>query len=264
MPTPRALPAVKPNAGIEAWYRRKLDDKIKEMQHSLVYWLTAEYRKAGLAQDAADGGGAATLLRDALRKQSRRWQWAFNRYADQLGRKLASRALSNADAALGAAVRAQGFTVKFTMTAEMNNAYQAVIGENVGLIKSIASEHLSEVEGLVMRSVARGRDLGALTKDLQERYGITKRRAALIARDQNNKATSVMTATRQQSLGITEGIWMHSHAGKVPRPDHVAANGQRFPLNKGIWMASAGKFVMPGEEINCRCTWKPVIPGFEN
>lgn len=263
-PTPRALPAVRPNAGIEAWYRRKLDDKIKEMQHSLVYWLTAEYRKAGFAEDAADGSGATKLLQASLRKQSHRWQWAFNRYADWLGKKLASRVLTNADASLASAVKAQGFAVNFTMTADMSNAYQAVIGENVGLIKSIASEHLTEVEGLVMRSVARGRDLGTLTKDLQARYGITRRRAALIARDQNNKATSVMTAARQKSLGITEGVWMHSHAGKVPRPEHVAADGKRFPIDKGIWMDSAGKYVMPGEEINCRCTWRPVIPGFEN
>lgn len=258
------LPAVSPNAGIEAWYRRKLDDKIKEMQHSLVYWLTAEYRKAGLAEDAADGSGAATLLANAFRKQSHRWQWAFNKFADHLGKKVAGRILSNADAGLSASVRSQGFAVKFTMTDEMRNTYLAVANENISLIKSIASEHLTEVEGLVMRSVARGRDLGYLTKELQARYGITRRRAALIARDQNNKATSAMTAARQKSLGITEGIWMHSHAGKVPRPDHVAANGKRFDIRKGIYMPSVGKEVMPGEEINCRCTWRPVIPGFEN
>lgn len=263
-PTPRALPAVRPNAGIEAWYRRKLEDQIKEMQHSLVYWLTAEYRKAGLAGDAADGSGATTLLAEAFRKQSRRWQWSFDKYAQKLARKMAGRVLSNTDAGLAASVRGEGFAVKFTMTDEMRNVYLAVANENVGLIKSIASEHLTEVQGLVMRSVARGRDLGSLTKDLQARYGITKRRAALIARDQNNKATSALTAARQQSLGITEGVWMHSHAGKVPRPDHVAANGKRFDIKKGIYMPSAGKEVMPGEEINCRCTWRPVIPGFEN
>lgn len=241
-----------------------LDDKIKEMQRSLVYWIMAEYRKGGFASDAADGSGATTILSDALSKHVRRWQWSFDKYSRKLAQKLASRVLSNADAALASSVRSEGFSVKFTMTADMQNAYQAVINENVTLIKSIASEHLAEVEGLVMRSVARGRDLGTLTKDLQARYGITKRRAALIARDQNNKATTVMTAERQKSLGITEGIWMHSHAGKTPRPDHVAANGKRFDLSKGIYMPSVGKVVMPGEEINCRCTWKPIIPGFGN
>ncbi len=101
------------------------------------------------------------------------------------------------------------------MTAPMNNALQATIAENVGLIRSIPEKYFTEVEGLVMRSVARGRDLSYLTDELQKRYGITRRRAALIAHDQNNKATSVMQAARQQSLGITQGVWKHSHAGKT-------------------------------------------------
>lgn len=76
-----------------------------------------------------------------------------------------------------------------------------------------------------MQSVGRGRDLKTLTDELEKRYGITRRRAALIARDQNNKATSVMQSARQRSVGITEGIWRHSRAGKTWRPSHVKANG---------------------------------------
>lgn len=256
------LPAVKPNAGIEAWYRRELDAKVKEMQDSLVYWLSAQYKAAGLAQDAADGGGnPALIMRGSLRKLSRRWQRVFDKLAERWSQRLAEKVLQQSDSTLAAGIKGEGFAVKFTMTEPMREAYQAVIGENVGLIKSIASEHLTQVEGLVMRSVARGRDLGTLTKELQARYGVTKRRAALIARDQNNKATSVMTSARQKSLGITEGIWKHSLGGKHPRPSHLESNGKTFQLDKGMYLD--GKWVMPGEEINCRCTWQPVVPGFD-
>ncbi|ELV4297825.1 phage head morphogenesis protein, partial [Salmonella enterica] len=93
------------------------------------------------------------------------------------------------------------------------------------------------------------------------RYGITRRRAALIARDQNNKATSVMQSARQRSVGITEGIWRHSRAGKTWRPSHVKANGKRFDLRKGMFLD--GKWVLPGEEINCKCGWEAVISGLE-
>ena len=148
------------------------------------------------------------------------------------------------------------------MTEPMNNALQAVIAENVNLIKSIPEQYLTQVETLVMQSAGRGRDLGYLADELQKRYGITKRRAALIARDQNNKATSVMQVARQTSLGITEGIWHHSHAGKVPRPSHVKANGTKFDLSKGLLLD--GEWLLPGEAINCRCTWSAVIPGLQN
>jgi SPP1 gp7 family putative phage head morphogenesis protein len=240
-----------------------LDAKITEMQDSLVYWLTANYRKTDLAMDApADGSTPAVLMRDSMHKLTRRWQRVFDTLAESWSKRLADRVLQQSDGTLSAGVKGEGFAVKFTMTQPMRDAYQAVVGENVQLIKSIASQHLGDVEGLVMRSVASGRDLGTLTKDLQARYGITKRRAALIARDQNSKATTTLTTARQRDMGITEGIWRHSHAGKVPRPSHVKASGETFKLDKGLYLE--GEWVLPGQAINCRCTWSPVIPGFDN
>ncbi|WP_096978826.1 phage head morphogenesis protein [Escherichia coli] len=227
------------------------------MQRSVVWWLTANYRAsgAGVAMDASP----AVMMRNAIRKLARRWTKSFDSIAQKLAERFADNALKNADVSLYNALENAGFTVEFRMTAPMKNALQAAITENVGLIRSIPEKYFTEVEGLVMRSVARGRDLGYLTDELQKRYGITRRRAALIARDQNNKATSVMQAARQRSLGITQGIWRHSHAGKTPRISHLKADGETFDLSKGMYLD--GKWVMPGEEINCRCTWSPVIPG---
>jgi SPP1 gp7 family putative phage head morphogenesis protein len=260
-PTPRLLNAVRPNAGLTAWYQKRLDDQVAKMQDSLTYWLEAEYRATGLANGLAQDDSPAMAMRGSLRKLSRRWQWIFDKLADSLSKRIADRMLAHSDNALASGLKGEGLSVKFTMTRPMNDAYQAVIGEQVGLIKSIASEHLSEVEGLVMRSVQRGRDLGYLSRELQDRYGVTKRRAALIARDQNNKATSTLQAVRQRELGITEGVWKHSHAGKHPRPSHVAADGDTFELAKGMFIDD--KWIMPGEEINCRCTWQAVVPGFD-
>lgn len=39
--------------GIEARYRRQLDNAVSEMHNSVLYWLRAEYRKTDLAQDAS-------------------------------------------------------------------------------------------------------------------------------------------------------------------------------------------------------------------
>lgn len=256
-PQPRVLMAVRPNAGLEAWYRKQLDAKIQEMQESLVFWITARYRSTGLAADATP----AQELQKELEKLTGRWSKIFKNLATSLGERFTQKALETSDSVLNSTLHAQGMAVPFTMSAPMRDAYQAVIGENVGLIKSVAQQHLTDVEQIVMRSVARGRDLHTLTNELRTRYNLTRNRAALIARDQNNKATSTLQAARQQNLGIVEGIWKHSHAGKVPRPSHVKADGQRFELAKGMYLD--GKWVMPGEEINCRCTWQPVIPGLD-
>lgn len=230
------------------------------MHASLTFWIKAQYRAAGMPETAMDATPASDLNRE-LKKLTKRWQTTFDKLSTKLGDELTKKVLANSDAALTGTLKEKGFRVKFTMTDEMKNAFQAVQNEQVQLIKSIAAEHLSDVEGIVMRSVARGRDLGALSKSLKKRYSLTRKRAALIARDQNNKATSTLQSARQQQLGITEGIWKHSHAGKHPRPSHVKANGTKFPLNKGMYLD--GEWVMPGEAINCRCTWTPVIPGLE-
>lgn len=254
---PKTIRAVKPNAGVEAWYRKQLDTLIREMQKSTCYWLTANYKASGAA--VAMDASPAVFMRNAMMKLARRWTKRFDDISQKLADRFSGDALKNSDVSLHNALETAGFTVEFKMTAPMNNALQATIAENVGLIRSIPEKYFTEVDGLVMRSVARGRDIGYLTEELEKRYGITRRRAALIARDQNNKATSVMQTARQQSIGITQGIWRHSHAGKEPRPSHVKADGNKFDLSKGMYLDD--KWTMPGEEINCRCTWTAVIPG---
>ena len=85
-----------------------------------------------------------------------------------------------------------------------------------------------------------------------------KAQIELIARDQSNKANAVVSRARQLELGITDAIWMHSHAGKNPRKDHVAANGKRYKIAEGCLIS--GEYIQPGEEINCRCTSRPILP----
>jgi SPP1 gp7 family putative phage head morphogenesis protein len=206
----------------------------------------------------AEDRSAAETLNIIMRKLARRWMARINKLAPEMAKWFAGAAQQRTDASLKAALKKGGLTVAFRPTPAQRDAYQAVLAENVGLIRSIGSEYLTEVQGLVNRSIATGRDLGTLTKELQARYGITKRRAALISRDQNNKATAVITKTRQQELGITHATWQHSHGGKVPRPEHVKANGKPYEIVKGMFLE--GKWVWPGTEINCRCVSRSILP----
>ncbi|HBW4199286.1 TPA: phage minor head protein [Klebsiella pneumoniae] len=228
------------------------------MQASVVYWLSANYRASGAA--VAMDASPAVMMRNAMQKLAKRWKRRFDDMAQKLADRFANDAMKNADTSLATAFKDAGFTVEFKMTSQMNNALQATIAENVGIIRSIPEKYFTEVEGLVMRSVARGRDLSYLTDELQKRYGITRNRAAFIALDQNNKATSVLQIARQRSLGIVEGEWEHSGAGKEPRPGHVAAGKrkQRFRLDKGCYID--GEWIFPGQKPRCKCTHRIVIP----
>jgi SPP1 gp7 family putative phage head morphogenesis protein len=255
---PIALKPVRSNAGIEAAYRKRLTVLIDEMHASIIYWVSAAY-KANPPEIAQDDS-PAMAMRELMRKMAKQWQAKFDKGADKLADWFATKNKDNSDRTLKSILSDAGFSVEFRTTAPVNDAYQAIIGENVNLIKSIASQHLTQVETMVMQSVQQGRDLGTLAKGLQKQFGVSKRRAALIARDQNNKATAVITRTRQQALGITQAKWRHSHGGKTPRPSHVKADGQTYDISKGMYLD--GEWVWPGTAINCRCTAQPIIEGF--
>jgi uncharacterized protein with gpF-like domain len=89
-------------------------------------------------------------------------------------------------------------------------------------------------------------------------YPVTANRAVLIARDQTNKATAVITRTRQIELGLKEALWVHSGGGKTPRPSHMRANGERYKIAEGCVID--GVPIQPGELINCRCVSRPILP----
>ena len=263
------LRPVHPNVGIAAGYRKKLDELVKEMAGSFDYWLQAAYKKNEpvIAQDATP----AAELQDAVNKLARRWQHRFDEAAPELARFFAKAAYRRNTDELMAILKRGGFTVQFKMTPAMRDIFRATVEANVQLIKSIPSEYLTQVQGSVMRSVQAGRDLGALAKDLEDHYGVSKRRAAFIARSQNNLATSSMTAARQTELGINKAGWLHSHGGKEPRRTHVANSGKTYDPAKGWYDPEAyrvkgggfrGEWILPGQLPGCKCVSYSIIKGF--
>ena len=257
---PKTLKPIWANVGVEVNYRTALYKLIRKMHDSVQYWLEASYRQnePEIAQDAIP----AAELKKAIRKLSRRWQRQFNDLAPDLARYFSTAVYKRSDKALETILKKGGMSVKFKLTAAMRDVLHATVNQNVNLIKSIPQKYLHEVEGLVMRSVQTGRDLHTLSKQLQKQYGVSKRRAALIARDQNNKASGSLQRVRQLELGITEAVWLHSSAGKKPRPTHVANNGKKYDIKKGWWDPAVKDFIHPGYLVNCRCTSKPIVPGF--
>ncbi len=258
----RKLRPVHANAGIEAAYRRKLYALIEAMQRSYERWVRAAYRAnpPAMAQDALP----AAELERLLKKMGLYWSRRFEEAAPKLAAFFAQSVQRQSEAQLRSILKSAGITVKFKMTKQVRDIVRAEVVENVSLIKSIQEQYHTQVEGLVMRSVTAGRDLKQLTDDLEERYGITRRRAAFIALDQNNKSTAAIQRERQLAVGIEKGVWRHSHAGKEPRPTHLANDNQPFDLKTGWYDPDprVKRRVWPGELIRCRCFWTPVVEGF--
>ena len=278
------LDPVRANHGVEVWYRRQLEFLVGQMNRSVLHWLPAAWKKAPprvIAKDnalrvftvsgdvdlealqlAMDAPSSVVLLQRAMARMSRYWQKRFNDASRELSEKFADKAQEHTDLSMMAVLKKAGFTVRFVNTPLRAQVFDAVVAENVGLIKSIPAQYFRDVEQAVWASVSQGRDLQQLTDTIMEKYGIASRRAQFIARDQNNKAKAHMEAARRAKLGIKEANWMHSHGGRKPRPEHVAFDGKRYTIAKGAYLEN--KWVWPGTEPNCRCTDRGIIPGFDD
>lgn len=254
----KVVRAVHANRGVEAKYRKHLAALVAEMHASVIYWLRAAYRKeppamAELAQDATPSERIAKELREL----ADRWIAKLEDEAPKVAEAYVKSMYDTSSRAFQQALKAAGWTVQFRMTPAVRDAFEASLAENVSLIKSIPAQYLQQVEGVVMRSYSSGRDLATMVADLKALYPAAAHRAELIARDQSNKANAIVNRARQLELGITRAKWMHSHAGKNPRPDHVAADGKEYDIERGCLIS--GEYIFPGQEINCRCTSRPII-----
>lgn len=258
----KILGAVHGSAGLEAAYRNRLDRYIAAMvaavqQQLMQVWAA---NPPALAQDAS----TATEAMDAIQRLAREWQTKFRDLADWWGLKFAREAAAHADRAFAAQLRKAGFTVKFKLTAAAREVMHASIAENVSLIKSIPEQFFTQVRSIVTEGVQVGRDMHVIAKGLEEQLGVTQRRAATIARDQTNKASAAILRVRQQEIGITQAVWLHSSAGRKPRPAHVAMDGKVYDVARGMWDRDEKEWVWPGQLINCRCVSRAVIPGLED
>lgn len=219
-------------------------------------------RGAVFAEDAAPPSGTKAL-QAALQRWGNKTVERFERVSTKIADDFAKRSQMATQVGMLSQLKKAGFTVAFKPTAKSIEAFRAVVAENVSLIKSIPRKAHEQVEQKVWNAVRQGSDLHKLSTDLAKTYKVTTDRAALIARDQNAKGKATIERVRQMELGIRRAIWMHSHAGKEPRPTHVAMNEKQYDLAVGMWDSDEGEYVHPGQLINCQCTNRPVIEGFD-
>ena len=258
----KAVRAIHPNSGVEAWYAQRLRQLLQDALTDAVGFITSAWNAApptvGIAMDAGivyyppreeyryredddtkidessirwvpgewrpayDAPSSTIRINNALKKWGEKWRGKFDKLSDQISKQFSDRAFSATDVAMKAALKEAGFTVSFRPTRKSLESYKLVVAENVGLIRNLQASFYNKIQQDTWAAVRAGSDLHTLSAKLQQSYGIEEKRAALIARDQNAKAKAVIETTRRQELGIRQAIWQHSAGGKEPRPIHIA------------------------------------------
>ena len=243
--------AVNVSPSIRVWYRKQLEKLIEALRRSLMWWLVARYKS----------GNARAIQKelDALRYY---WMDIF----DDSAKRIAKRFVSKVDRAVSnsakKALAELSFNVTWKNSREVKNILTSLRDTQVSLIKSIPEESLNRVAGILQRGLQNGQDIDQIAEELSHGFGITERRAKMIARDQTNKATFAINRQRYLSVGVNEGIWIHVAGKYTSRPTHVAMHHKRFFLDgkdAGMYDPDVGRNVMPGECVNCQCKWRAVI-----
>lgn len=253
----KTLNAILPNAGVAAAYRRELD--------ALIDDLFEAYRANLLSEIVGMAASGAVKAADAKPKTPEEAEEVFKAKAAEIAAKFAKKAGRHVEAGLIQAMKKAGFSqADLRRLRQDKTAYaaieQQIINNNVALITRIPADVEAKIRKMVERSIEKDRDLGGLVKELDTLQEMTHRRSKFISIDQNNKITNQMSLLKVQSLGITDGIWMHRGGAKVPRPTHLAMHGQKFNLAEGLFDEDEGYFVLPGQMYNCHCAYKPVLP----
>lgn len=127
--------------------------------------------------------------------------------------------------------------------------------QNAQLIRSLPAQELDQVAQIIERGLQEGSRFHSMTQEIQQRFGITRRRAKLIARDQTSKLNASLTKLRQQELGVEEYVWQTAGDERV-RPSHRAHDGKKFR-----WDNPPKDTGHPSTDINCRCVAVPVLEG---
>lgn len=256
-------------AAIRIKYRQELVSHVRDMAadiHREVMGVYRPYRKMRAAQMAGDAS-VVDLMTAAFKRLAAKWgkdgsaqgqAHAFVQSIDGYVNASFTRGL-NREQDEGDDMLAPSKPVKRLKGLDLRTTKEAAVADNVALIKSIPEQYLAQVQSDVMRGLQDGWPLDRLSASLQHRYGVTKRRADNIARDQCAKVTENLKNKRAIAVGFTEGIWWHSEGGRHPRKSHQKANGTRFDLSKGCHID--GEDIFPGQMINCRCFATFHLPG---
>lgn len=131
------------------------------------------------------------------------------------------------------------------------------VSANVDLIKTVPRESLGKLKEKVYSDYMNGRSTTNIVKELQRQYGMDKRHAQLIARDQTAKLNADITQSQQKDAGVSKYKWSTVGDGRV-RDSHDILDGEIFSWDDPP-ETDDGRRCHPGEDYQCRCCAIPVF-----
>lgn len=153
--------------------------------------------------------------------------------------------------------------IDITKDRYMGDYYQTMlenwVRDNVALITTLPHQTLYTMRKIAMDGFLVGKSIVTITKEIQEQYGMGRRHARLIARDQTGKLYAKINQSRQEAAGVKEYIWICCMDGRERDAHRELHKTKHSWDNPPIVDKKTGRRCHPGEDYQCRCRAKPVI-----
>lgn len=154
----------------------------------------------------------------------------------------------------------KSITIPPELTYQMQHNIAKIWGENLELyIQNWTTQNILKLRQEVMTNTYHGLRAEGLIKNIQQDYGVSKRKAKFLARQETSLLMSQIRQERFADSGVTAYKWSGSFDERE-RPDHRVLEGKIFTWdNPPITDRSTGKRAHPGQDFNCRCIAIPVV-----
>lgn len=146
----------------------------------------------------------------------------------------------------------------FSNSQQARDYLEAATFQNAMLITSIPAQYLEQVQNIVMTNMRAGMRPSYIEAQLVQQFGVTARRAKMIARDQTAKVQGELNKRKQTASGFEYFRWVDSHDQRV-RHRHREIADKVTDYGKGVYrwddlpLSDKGEPIQPGSDYQCRC-----------
>lgn len=214
-------------------------------------------RRDSLHLDAGESKRVAEIMRRARESLSLAMR---QEKLEQVTQAIATQTADQNKRELGKQIRAATGIDVLIRDPKLADQVQDFVASNVSAIKTIPEQLLGQVEQVVHRGIREGANVKMMTEEIDETFGVGKKRAARIARDQIGSLYGQLNAERQKSIGIKRFIWRTVRDNRV-REEHTEREKASDPKLGGTPYSyeDPPDGELPGEPHGCRCHGEPVF-----
>jgi SPP1 gp7 family putative phage head morphogenesis protein len=164
----------------------------------------------------------------------------------------------------------KAITVAPKLTKEQQARIASEYNDNIKLaIEDFTRKETQELRNKVQSNAEAGIRYESLAREIEKSYGITRRKAKFLARQETSLLMTKFAQVRYQDAGVNEYEWQCVHMPHDKTPDqHTLGNVRYYHglLDKKIFrwdnppvVNAKGDRKNPGQDYNCRCKARPIV-----